>query len=169
MNKNTIPINKMTIKNILLTGILIIVLASCNQTPKNLKSDPATEPRAVDPVKKTTTSASDSILTNPTNLDPGKLVARWLRSDGGYIIEIFSVTADGKITAGYFNPKPINVEKAEWIVQENRMFVHIILRDVNYPGSQYTLEYSQGNESLTGNYFQAIDGINYDVTFIRDK
>ena len=37
------------------------------------------------------------------------LMGRWQRTDGGYVIEIGRIDADGKLTAGYFNPRPINV------------------------------------------------------------
>ncbi len=41
------------------------------------------------------------------------LMVHWQRTDGGYIIEIRSINTDGKITAGYFNPRPINVSRAQ--------------------------------------------------------
>jgi len=36
------------------------------------------------------------------------LMGLWQRTDGGYVIEIRRIDADGKIAAGYFNPRPIN-------------------------------------------------------------
>jgi hypothetical protein len=42
-----------------------------------------------------------------------KLNGRWLRPDGGYVLDIRSVDASGKIDAVYLNPKPINIAKAE--------------------------------------------------------
>ena len=41
------------------------------------------------------------------------LMGRWQRTDGSYVIEIHSIDTEGKIEAGYFNPNPINVEKAQ--------------------------------------------------------
>src|SRR6476660_3349966 len=41
------------------------------------------------------------------------LNGRWFRTDGGYVLEIRSVDSSGKIDAAYFNPKSINVAKAE--------------------------------------------------------
>jgi hypothetical protein len=41
------------------------------------------------------------------------IIGRWQRTDAGYVIEIRSIAPDGKITAGYFNPRPINVEQAQ--------------------------------------------------------
>jgi hypothetical protein len=43
------------------------------------------------------------------------------------------------------------------------------LRDVNYPGSKYNLLYDRQKDLLIGNYFQAVNGINYDVAFTRNK
>jgi hypothetical protein len=41
------------------------------------------------------------------------LNGRWLRLDGGYIFEIRAVDPSGKIDGLYFNPRPINIAKAE--------------------------------------------------------
>ena len=38
-----------------------------------------------------------------------KLIGRWLRPDGGYILEISHISSDRKMEAAYFNPRPINV------------------------------------------------------------
>jgi len=37
------------------------------------------------------------------------------------------------------------------------------LRDVNYPGSKYNLQYDAGIDRLKGTYFQAVYGETYDV------
>lgn len=41
------------------------------------------------------------------------LNGRWLRPDGGYVSEIRSVDASGKIDAAYLNPRPISSANAE--------------------------------------------------------
>lgn len=33
-----------------------------------------------------------------------KLIGRWLRPDGGYVIEIRNISSGGKMEAAYFNP-----------------------------------------------------------------
>ena len=43
----------------------------------------------------------------------GRLNGRWLRPDGGYVLEIRGVDAGGTIDAAYLNPRPINVARAE--------------------------------------------------------
>lgn len=40
--------------------------------------------------------------------DPTKVVGRWMRTDGGYELELSNPTFDGRLTAAYFNPNPIN-------------------------------------------------------------
>jgi len=69
--------------------------------------------------------------------------------------------------AGYFNPGPINVSQSKWIVNNGILLIEIILRDVNYPGSRYNLIYDKKSDCLAGSYFQAVEGINYDVIFQR--
>jgi hypothetical protein len=98
-----------------------------------------------------------------------KLQGRWQRDDGGYIIDIRSVDATGKLTAAYLNPRPINVAKAEASMLGESLLVFIELRDVNYPGSTYSLTYESAADRLTGTYFQAALKQSYDVTFTRLK
>jgi len=69
------------------------------------------------------------------------LMGRWQRTDGGYVIEIGRIDADGKIVAGYFNPRPINVSRAQASMQKGYIKVEVELRDTGYPGSRYTLIY----------------------------
>ena len=98
-----------------------------------------------------------------------QLVGRWLRPDGGYILEIRSAAFDGKLEAGYFNPNPIHVARAEWQPKDGKLLVFVELRDANYPGSTYTLEFLEAEDRLVGTYYQAVEGVNYDVEFGRKK
>ena len=98
-----------------------------------------------------------------------KLRGRWLRDTGGYIIEIRSVGPGGKLDAAYFNPKSINVGRAEAIQQGGAVKVTVELRDVNYPGSTYTLTYDAKTDRLVGRYYQAVAGETFDVYFVRLK
>ena len=97
------------------------------------------------------------------------LKGRWLRPDGGYILEIRHVGGDGKMEAGYFNPRPINVSKAEVTKEGGKMKVFVELRDTGYPGSVYTLTYDPKEDVLRGVYFQAAMKQNFDVFFTRMK
>ena len=97
------------------------------------------------------------------------LVGRWQRTDGGYVIEVRSIEPDGKIKAGYFNPRPINVSRAQAAMYKDHIKVEVELRDVGYPGSTYTLIYSPDKVSLFGYYYHAASGQRFDVLFVRMK
>jgi hypothetical protein len=97
------------------------------------------------------------------------LKGRWLRPDGGYVIEIREIEANGKMAAGYFNPRPINVSRAEASQEGTTTKVCIELRDINYPGSTYNLTYDPENDQLKGVYFQAALQQSFDVVFVRLK
>ena len=128
-------------------------------TPTEVRADATTNV----PEKAKNTGSDDAVTVE------SKLKGRWMRSDGNYILQVFAVSADSTLNAGYYNPGQINVESGEWLKQDGRLFIRIVLRDVNYPGSTYILEYQPQGDFLSGNYFQAVDGVNYDVTFTREK
>ena len=86
------------------------------------------------------------------------LKGRWLRPDGGYVFEIRAVDPSGKIDARYFNPRPINIAKAEATRDGSQLNVFVELRAPNYPGSTYTLMYDPKQDQLRGTYFQAALG-----------
>ncbi|MEM9443906.1 MAG: hypothetical protein AAGA18_01005 [Verrucomicrobiota bacterium] len=97
------------------------------------------------------------------------LTGKWLRPDGGYILEIGEVDKDKKTTAKYFNPGgPINVESAEISMNEiGNLSVTVVLQDRGYPGSTYTLQYLADTDRLIGSYTQPASGQVYQVYFIR--
>ena len=97
------------------------------------------------------------------------LKGRWLRPDGGYIIQIKNVDSSGRIEAGDFNPRPINVAKAQATGEKAKLKVFIELRDVGYPGSTYTLTYDPKDDVLRGVYYQAAMKQSFDVYFTRMK
>jgi len=96
-----------------------------------------------------------------------RLVGRWLRPDGGYILEIRSVSPEGKIDASYLNPRSIRVARAEAFLEAGKVTLFIELRDVNYPGSTYRLVYDGGRDVLEGLYYQALQQQTFDVAFVR--
>jgi len=98
-----------------------------------------------------------------------RLVGRWVRPDGGYILEIRSAQADGRLDAAYLNPRSIKVSRAEWRREDGRLLVFIELRDVNYPGSTYNLRFAPDKDRLAGAYFQAVQKQTFDVEFARQK
>ena len=98
-----------------------------------------------------------------------KLVGRWQRPDGGYVIDIRSVGANGELDAGYFNPRPINVSQAKASHKDDAVKVFIELYDERYPGSTYDLTYDPQSDVFLGTYFQAAIRQNFDVVFVRMK
>ncbi len=96
-----------------------------------------------------------------------KLLGKWMRPDGGYTIEIKSAGEDGKLEAGYYNPSPIHVSRAEASGQGSMIKVFIELQDVNYPGSSYTLAYDPVGDQLKGVYYQAVEQQHYEIEFER--
>lgn len=96
-----------------------------------------------------------------------RLVGKWVRPDGGYVLEIRSVAVSGAAEAAYFNPNPIHVARAAAIVDAGKTKLFVELRDVNYPGCTYSLQYEVDGDQLYGEYFQAALGQTFDVTFAR--
>ena len=101
--------------------------------------------------------------------DSQRLAGRWLRTDGGYLLELRDIKEDGSLKAAYFNPRPIHVSRAEFHRQNGKITVLVELRDVNYPGSTYKLRYDRASDRLKGTYFQAVQRETYDIEFVRTK
>jgi hypothetical protein len=145
-----------------IAGILLIALAAVFYVRYN-------------PGKGENTSEGLSPATTPlisaeeSKPDLTRLVGRWLRPDGGYILEIRSAGPDGKLDVGYYNPNPIHVGRAQWVEKDGKLYVMAELQDVNYPGSTYGLEYIAGQDRLSGTYYQAVEKSTFDVDFVREK
>ncbi len=107
--------------------------------------------------------------TPAAEINPLKLAGKWLRADGGYVLELADVGFGGTLTASYRNPNPINVSRAAWRLEEGLVIVFVELQDVNYPGSTYTLAYFPDRDALAGYYYQAAQGQSYEVVFERLK
>jgi hypothetical protein len=97
------------------------------------------------------------------------LVGQWVRIDTPYVIDIESTNQDGTLQAKYYNPRPINVSVARAREKNGTVEVFVELRDVNYPGSTYTLTYDRTRELLMGVYFQATMQQKYNVVFRRQQ
>ena len=98
-----------------------------------------------------------------------RLVGRWVRPDGGYVLDIRLAQAGGQLDAAYLNPRSIKVSRAEWRREDGRLLVFAELRDVNYPGSTYNLRYVPDPDRLVGAYYQAVQRQTFDVEFVRQK
>ena len=101
--------------------------------------------------------------------DLATLQGRWVRTDGGYVIEIKSVDAGGRIQAAYYNPNPINVSRAQAARSGAAVTVFIELRGPGYPGSTYTLIHDPKSDELKGIYHHAGLQKNFEVVFIRGR
>ena len=111
----------------------------------------------------------NSATVEKANPDFDMLKGRWMRNDGGYILSVKGVDPGGKMDAAYYNPKPINVSKAQASREGATVKVFIELRDAGYPGSTYTLIYDPKTDRLGGVYYQAAIGQRFDVIFVRSK
>jgi hypothetical protein len=107
--------------------------------------------------------------SQPKTADKSLLVGNWVRTDAPYRIQISELLDDGKMKAGYFNPKSINVSKAGWVNSGGVIQLYIELRDENYPGSNYKLTYMPDRDVLAGIYYQAVEGATFEVAFARAK
>jgi len=114
-------------------------------------------------------AASPMAQSKGAEVGPERLVGRWVRPDGGYVLEIRSAQAGGKLEAAYLNPRSIKVARAEWRREEGRLLVFVELRDVNYPGSTYNLRFAPDKDRLVGAYYQAVQKRTFDVEFVKQK
>lgn len=96
-----------------------------------------------------------------------RLIGKWLRPDGGYVLDIRGTSQDGLLDAGYFNPNPIHVSKATWQRSAAGLALFVELRDTGYPGATYKLQYRAADDTLAGAYTQPAVGQTFDVEFVR--
>jgi uncharacterized protein (DUF2147 family) len=135
---------------------LCVFLVSCGSKTETSAPPPAPQ----------TNAAPSATAVSP---ELAKLVGKWERPDGGYIIEIKGLDPSGKLDVAYYNPNPINVSRAAAWRDKGATKVVIELRDVNYPGSTYTLEHNLQTDQLFGQYYQAALQETYEVVFSRLK
>ncbi len=132
----------------------ILVLVAC--TPDS--PGPANSP-----------GASPGKTAAPSAPDFRSLVGRWVRPDGGYVVEIRSVSPDGKLDASYANPTPLPFSRAEATREGSEIRVFLELTAGGYNGSTYTLSFDPAKNILRGVYFQAVAKQRYDIHFERAK
>jgi uncharacterized protein (DUF2147 family) len=101
----------------------------------------------------------------PADFSP--LVGRWVRPDGGYVVTIKSVSADGKLDASYQNPNLLPFSRAEAARDDDEIQVVLELTAGGYGGSTYTLIYDPEQDVLRGVYFQAVAHKSYHIFFER--
>lgn len=140
-------------------GIAVIALAALIVWKINASGDdmPTSAPNAAVPETPPATRPADFKV----------LVGRWVRTDTPYVIEIKAAKDDGTLQAAYYNPRSINVPRAEARDNNGKTQVFLELRDTNYPGSNYTLTYDPARDLLHGVYFQAALRQSFNVAFRR--
>lgn len=122
------------------------------------------------PPRSTEAPAATTPASDPeAKANPQRLIGRWLRPDGGYILDIQGVKGDRSLEVAYLNPNPIHVSRAETEEDGKTLRVFVELRDVNYPGCTYKLTYHPDKDQLTGVYFQAALNESFEVAFTRMK
>jgi hypothetical protein len=112
-------------------------------------------------------SSSEKVASTLKDNQFRNLIGRWRRVDGGYIIDIRRIGANGQMDAAYYNPKSIHVSRAETSLKKGAQYIFIELQDVGYPGSTYTLMYRPQQDILAGFYFQAAVKQTFEVVFAR--
>jgi len=115
------------------------------------------------------TQNDSAVLSNKKAADKNTLIGDWVRTDAEYLIRITQVNDDGTMSVQYFNPNPINVGKANWEASYGNLKIIVEMRDVNYPGSTYTLNYLPDRGMLAGEYYQAVEGLTFYVEFTRSQ
>lgn len=116
--------------------------------------------------QQSSTAAPGSSSVQP---DFSTLPGRWVRLQGGYVITIQSVDADGKLDASYANPRPLPFHTA--VARKDGSVLKLLfeLRAGGYNGSTYTLTYDAAGDRLTGIYDQVVVKQTFEVVFVREK
>ena len=91
------------------------------------------------------------------------LPGRWVRPDGGYVINIKRVDASGKLDAAYANPNPLPFATAEAARDGKTIKLFFEIRAGGYNGSTYTLAYDPVAAVRKGVYYQAVAQQKFDV------
>jgi len=145
---------------VLSAAVLLVTLAAWRKPPAPAANEPAHAPGP-------SNESSNAAAATPATSDFQKLRGKWLRPDGGYVIEIKAAAAEGRLDASYFNPRSIHVAQAQARAEGGTLKVFLELRDVNYPGSTYALTYVPQRDLLAGVYYQAVEKRSYEVYFER--
>jgi hypothetical protein len=118
-------------------------------------------------LSRSSTEMAAKVPPKEERVDFDRLIGRWVRPDGGYVIEIRRIHPDGKVDAAYFNPRPIHVSQSKVSGESDIIQLFIELQGQGYPGSTYTLKYNSKSDVLVGVYFQAVIKQQFEVVFQR--
>ena len=112
-------------------------------------------------------SPATSSIGQVTPAEFEKIKGKWVRPDGGYVLELKQSLPQNELEAAYFNPNPIRVGKAKLYKEGALIKVYVEFQDVNYTGSNYTLIYDAESDQLNGLYYQATQQMTYEIFFTR--
>jgi len=152
---------------LLAAAAALCVIAFLTFVPGEGPSEVEEADRAIAP--KTVEDASPAEPETETSAAFHRLEGRWLRPDGGYVLDLRWVGADGRVEAAYLNPQPIFVSRAEASEDGERIKVMVELQDRGYPGCVYTLHYDAARDILVGDYYQAAMRETFRVEFERTE
>lgn len=154
---------------LLVAGPAVALLAACIGCGPTGNQEAAPAPPAAPPAEQAAPPDAEPAPAAERKTELKTLEGRWLRADGGYVVEIRRADSDGRLDAAYYNPSPIHVAQARAADDHGLLRVFVELRDQGYPGCKYELTYDHGNDCLAGTYFQAAMGETYNVIFTRQK
>ena len=137
----------------------MFVATSCQKPAKEIPASATAAPAAPAAASKGQAAA----VPEPVQ----KLLGKWLRADGGYVLELKSAELSGVVQAAYFNPKSINVSRAIWMQGATGFQVVVELNDVGYPGATYVLSHDAQSDRLIGKYNQPAMQQSFDIEFVR--
>jgi hypothetical protein len=144
-------------------GVAVVALGLAVATWRSAPAPaaaPATGPRPPTAATSPPPTASDT----PEHFRP--LLGEWVRPDGGYVLVVHGVRADGGAAVAYLNPRPIRVARAEARREGDLVGLFVEFDDVNYRGSTYSLGYNARSGQLEGIYYQAPLQQRFDVVFV---
>lgn len=141
-------------------GAVLAAAGGCTKSPPAAAVAPAQAPAAP-----ATTSAAAPAPAVPDAVR--KVLGRWVRADGGYVLELRKADLSGALEAGYFNPNPIKVSRAVWMQGGAGLQVAVELNDTGYPGATYLLNHDTAGDRLVGKYTQPAMQQSFDIEFVR--
>jgi hypothetical protein len=152
---------------VLLLGALLALAAGCSRDEDGRRASVAA---AGAPAAAKAPAKSEAPAAEPgAPAEVQRMLGRWLRSDGTYVLELRGADRSGIVQAAYFNPKSINVSRSIWLRGAEGTQVVVELNDTGYPGATYVLGLAADGDRLVGKYNQPQMGQSFDVEFIRQK
>jgi len=153
----------------LVGGGWVAMLGACQKTETPASASTArVAPAALNaPANSSAGAAATKADARPVPDAVKKVLGRWVRSDGGYSLDLRKADISGVIEAGYYNPKSIHVSRAIWMQGGTGLQVMVELNDVGYPGATYVLNYDPAADRLAGKYNQPQMQQSFDVDFVR--